>query len=317
MSIAIWRTGIVSCLLAGCTVPAEHAALKAGKLPALVQAHRFAYQGDLPGGYQLSPDGRKLAWTGPFLMRSSLHVRDNQTGTVHRYRGRARDFQWSADSTRLLYASDRTGGENTHVYVINVADGSSDPVDLTPYPGVKASIHQITPSDPAHVLIRHNRRDRRLYDLYRVNLSTGQETMIAQNPGDAVMPVTARDGRFVSWQRPRESADESAQQKRRLTARQPILSKKPEETFRVLTVSADRSHVWALSSRGRDRIALVTAHPALGWEKVIFEDPEVDVTRVVMSRVSGMPLMASAQPGYPRDVILDPTLRDDLKALFD
>lgn len=53
-------------------------------------------------------------------------------------------------------------------------------------------------------------------------------------------------------------------------------------------------------------IALVAAHPTLGWEKVVFEDPHVDVTKVMMSRVTHDPLIAYAQPGYLRAAILDP-----------
>ena len=65
---------IVPATLAGCTKEPEHASLKHAQLPPLIQAHRFAYQGDVRGSYQLSPDGRKLAWIGPSHGRSVLHV---------------------------------------------------------------------------------------------------------------------------------------------------------------------------------------------------------------------------------------------------
>src|SRR3990170_3114770 len=127
--------------LAGCTAPADHPALKDAALPPLIQAHRFAYHGDVPGGYQLSPDGSKLAWIGPSLIRSALFVRDNATGELRKYRARSADFRWTRDSRRLLYTSDTSGTENTHVYMIDLADAAAEAVDLTPYPGVRAGIH--------------------------------------------------------------------------------------------------------------------------------------------------------------------------------
>src|SRR5688572_1824413 len=93
---------VLVALLPGCTVDPEHAALKEARLPPLIQAHRFAYQGNRSVGFQLSPDGGKLAWGGPSYGRSVLHVRNNATGEIRKYRIPSGGFQWSADGRRLL-----------------------------------------------------------------------------------------------------------------------------------------------------------------------------------------------------------------------
>ncbi len=307
------------CLLpfvAGCIVSADHPALKDAALPALIQAHRFAYHGTVNGGYQLSPDGLKLAWIGPSLMRSALFVRDLRTNEVQKYRALSGDFRWTPDSRRLLYGGgDTSGAENPHVYMLDLADAAAEPVDLTPYPGVRAGIHQIVAGDPDHVLVYHNRRDRKLNDLYRIDLNTHREALVGRNPGDAVSPVTSADGSLQRWQKSREAQRPAEERRQPLAVRRPALVKKPDEIFRVLGSSADRSFVWALSNRGRERIALVVAHPTLGWERVVFEDPNVDVSGVLMSRITHDPLIAYAQPGYPRSAILDAKLREDLDGL--
>ncbi|HTP97528.1 MAG TPA: S9 family peptidase, partial [Burkholderiales bacterium] len=304
-------------LLAGCDIQAEHPALKGATLPPLIEAHRFAYHGDVRSSYLLSPDGSKLAWTGPSFPRRALFVRDNRSGEVRKYRAASSAVYWSADSRRLLYTSDTSGAENQHVYMLDTETASgTDAVDLTPYPGVKAGIQQIVASDPGHVLIFHNRRDPKVFDLYRVDLATREEQLVARNPGEGVAPITGRDGSFKGWTQAREAQRPAAQRRQPQQARVQALRKKPEETFRVLGVGADRSFVWALSNRGRDRVALVAAHPTLGWERVVFEDPDADVTEVAMSRVTGNPLVASAVAGYPRVAILDSRLRDDLGPLL-
>src|SRR4029078_865356 len=124
-------------------------------------------------------------------------------------------------------------------------------------------------------------------DLYRINLDTRAETLVARNPGDAVAAGTTLDRRLQGGEKSRDATRPSEQRTQPLVTRRPALVKEPGETFTVLGLARDRSSVWALSSRGRDRVALVSAHPTLGWEKVVFEDPTVDVTRVTMSRVSG------------------------------
>jgi len=303
-------------LLAGCDVAPEHPALKQAQLPPLIPAHRFAYHGGAPGGYQLSPDGRKLAWFGASFGRTALHVRDIATDAVRKYRIRPGSLNWTPEGRWVLYLADPSGAENVHLYALDTDDAAAEAVDLTPYPGVRAGIHQMPAGDPGHVLIYHNRRDRKVFDLYRINLSTRQETLVAKNPGDGVAPVTTLEGTFKGWKKSRAAQRRAAGPSKSLSTRRPGLLLQPEETFRTLGMSADRSVLWALSDRGRDRLALVAADPALGWERVVFEDPNVDVNQVVMSRVTRAPLIAAAQPGYPRFEILDENLRQDLDPLL-
>ena len=303
--------------LTGCTAPADHPALKNAQLPPLIPAHRFAYRPDGQRGYQLSPDGRKLAWIGPSHLRSALFVRNNDSGEVRRYRVLTGALQWTPDSRRLLSAgTDTSGAENTHIYMLDTDDPDATAVDLTPYPGVRAAIHQIPAADSAQLLVYHNRRDRKLFDLYRIDLNTRKETLVANNSGNGVAPITTRDGRFKGWQPSREAQRTVEERSKPRLERQPELLKKPDETFNALGASADGTIVWALSNRGRDRVALVAAHPKLQWEKVVFDDPRVDVTKVTMSRVIHAPLIAYAQPGLPQAVILDPALREDLDGLL-
>ena len=306
------------CLLffAGCTEPATHPALERVDLPPLLQAHRFAYTGQVARSYQLSPDGRKLAWIGPHFMRSRLFVRDNDSGEVRKFRIGSTGFQWTPDGRRVLYLADTSGAENHHVYMVDVEGGSGDAVDLTPYPGVKAFVHQFVQGKADQVLVLHNRRDRRVLDLYRIDLDTGEEALVATNPGDAVAAVTAPDGRFLTWQKSRYAQRTPEERQRPFAARQPALRAEQGETFRLLGKNAKDGLLWALSSRGRDRVALVAVHPTLGWEKVIAEDPEVDIARVTMSRVTGNPLISHSDPGYPRDEILDSALEKDLAPLL-
>jgi dipeptidyl aminopeptidase/acylaminoacyl peptidase len=303
--------------LAGCTAPTDHPALKDAQLPPLVQAHRFAYRPDTQRGHQLSPDGRKLAWIGPSYLRSALFVRHNDTGKVHRYPVLTGAFQWTPDGRRLLSTStDTSGAENTHIVMLDTDDPAATAVDLTPYPGVKASIHQILAADPAQLLVYHNRRDRKLFDLYRIDLNTRKETLVAQNPGDGVAPLTSRSGSFTGWQKSRDAQRPVEERSLPRQTRAPELLKNPDETFRVLGSNADGTVLWALSNRGRDRVALVAAHRKLQWEKVLHEDPRVDVTRVAMSRVTGEPLVAYTQPGLPQATILNTKLREDLDGLL-
>jgi len=308
---------VLAALSAGCTESTSHPALEKADLPPLLQAHRFTYRVEAPSGHRISPDGRKLAWTGPSLGRRALFVRDLASGGTRTYRAAPGDIQWTADGRWLLFtAPDTSGKENSHVHAIDTDATGSEIANLTPYPGVRANIHVLPPANPRVVFISHNRRDARLFDLYRVDLATRAETLVGRNPGDAIAPITDREGALRGWNRSREARRAPEEKARPAATRRPLLVKRPDETFRVLGTARDGSSVWALSDRGRERVALVEAHPTLGWEKVVFEDPAVDVSYVEMSRVTRAPLVAAAHSGNPRFEILDAKLKEDLAPLL-
>ena len=50
--------------------------------------------------------------------------------------------------------------------------------------------------DDAHMLISLNRRDRRVFDVYRLDVNTGELEMIAENPGNVEAWITDNDGRL-------------------------------------------------------------------------------------------------------------------------
>jgi dipeptidyl aminopeptidase/acylaminoacyl peptidase len=316
------RAGLVctACILmavslAACTVPAEHAALRDAGLPAPIPAHRFASPLGTDSDYVLSPDGRKLSWIGRSWGRAAVFVRDNATGELRSYRAPAGVRRWTPKGRFLVIQTpDTTGKENSHVFAIDSDDASAKAIDLTPYPGVRALIQSIPEGPSDRVLLMHNLRDRRVFDLYSIDLVTRKETLVARNPGDAVSVITDRIGRFNGWVRSREAERPEQIRQTPLSVRQPGLMQAIQGTFRVLGRDAD--NVYAASDRRRAHVALVAAHPSLGWERVLFEDPRVDISQVVMSNVTGRPLLAGAEPGYPRFKILDQALQRDLDPLL-
>jgi dipeptidyl aminopeptidase/acylaminoacyl peptidase len=90
----------------------------------------------------------------------------------------------------------------------------------------------------------------------------------------------------------------------------------PESAVRLLGAGPDPQTTWALSNRGRDRAALVLLQARYGWEQVVLEDPDADISQAWISRVSRTPLLAVGNAGYPRTTFLDDALRRELQPLF-
>lgn len=293
-----------ACLAAACDTPEPGTPLA---------AWRFAAPGAPDSGHLLSPDGNKLAWSGTSWLRRKLFVRNLATGEVRSWRIGG-SVAWTGDSRRLVYVSDTSGAENPHVFAIDT-DSAAGPVDLTPYPGVRAAIHQMLESDPSSILVTHNRRNPKLFDLYRINLETRAETLVAANPGNAVAPITRADGAVQGWQPSRESQRPVKEKQRPQAERAPEIAARVEGHVQVIAPSGTERVAWAMSNRGRDRVALVALDTGRGWEQVVFEDPVSDVARAYIGRATREPLAFVALPGYPRVEVPDLPLRNALEPL--
>ncbi len=138
-------------------------------------------------GYAISPDGTRLAYLGP----SGKGARGVWVRTPGRADARfvsseiggMSHFDWAYDNRHLLFLSDTgEGREDFHLFAFDLETGKVR--DLTPFAGVKGQNLQLRTSRPDEVLIGLNRRDRRYFDMYRVNLKTFEITPDVENPGD-------------------------------------------------------------------------------------------------------------------------------------
>ncbi|MDB6057449.1 MAG: peptidase prolyl oligopeptidase, partial [Verrucomicrobiales bacterium] len=85
---------------------------------------------------------------------------------------------------QLLFLKDTDGDEMEHLFVCDVKTCKVS--DLTPFPGIKASLVGCEPTKPDEVLITLNHKGKTVFDLWSVNLSTGALLPVMENPGDVI-----------------------------------------------------------------------------------------------------------------------------------
>lgn len=167
---------------------------------------------------RLAPDGKSLAWIAPDdkgVLNVWAGALDGSGAKLVTHERRPLwEFQWSGDGTRVLFPEDGDGDEVTHIFCADVASGNVR--DLTPFRGVRAQNVIVSTRKPNEILVGLNLRDRRLFDMHRVNLETGAVTLEAANPGDVnswtvdgnfvIRALTAYDANANSVVRVRDSA---------------------------------------------------------------------------------------------------------------
>lgn len=302
--------------ITACTVNPVHKNLLDIDLPELIPVRDFVANTNYNGHYRVSPDGSKLAWKAVAGLREEIFVRtigkDDERSLG--FNAQAYPFVWAQDSEHLLFIKDAGGNENYHLFRININEIGQQPVDITPLENTRVSIQQLIENDPEHILIVHNGRDKSLFDLYRLNLSSGKMDLIYQNEDQVTRLITDRQGRLHSRVRQDseyrylELAEKNNRQWKELTRWS------RDDSVRVLKSSKNGGAIHMLSNQGRDKVALVRLDTSTAKETVVYEHPEVDVNSVFISPLSLQPALVYTQPDYPDIKVLDPELQKTLQA---
>lgn len=177
-------------LLAGLLACAV-SSLRAG-LPPLLDRDLFFGEVEIAGA-QISPDGRYISFLKPFNGARNIWVKKAEEPFAAARPLTAESkrpipgYFWSRDSRFILYVQDQDGDENYNVYAVDPASpppaGARTPParNLSAAKGARAIIYDVPKADPAHIYIGLNDRDKAWHDLYRLNLASGERTLLRKN----------------------------------------------------------------------------------------------------------------------------------------
>jgi dipeptidyl aminopeptidase/acylaminoacyl peptidase len=237
--------------------------------------------------YQISPDGTYYAYMSPWEDRMNIFVQKiGEDDSLQLTKEKDRDiggYFW-ASNERLLYLQDTGGDENFKLYGVDV-DGSNF-VALTEFEGVRTSIIDQLREVPDEVIVGMNKRNPQVFDPYRLNINSGELTMLAENPGNIVGWLTDHDGRLrVAMAITggvnqtllyRDNEDEEFRE---------VITTNFKETLSPQFFTFDNNDIYAVSNLGRDKAAAVVFDLQEGKEtEVLYENPDYDVSRIGYSR---------------------------------
>lgn len=294
---------LLSALLSACSTLPTHPSLQE-PLPPLVPVRSYVADWNGNGGYQISPDGQQLMWLARRNLGPGLFVKNLQTGAVRSFAIPVAG-QWAEDSRHILLHMDSGGNEDSHVYQLDAFSDDAKVEDLTPFGGAKSFIHALVRGSP-DLLISSNKRDAKVFDLYRYVKTAGKLDLLAQNPGDVAQWVADRQGNLRG--RVRKDADQWVYEvppDAGHTRWRGIFSFNSSDTFRLLEAPASKRFLWALSNRGRDKVALVEIDLETGDERVVFDDQRVDLTDAYVSARTLEPLAATVDPDFQTWKVFD------------
>ena len=240
-------------------------------------------------GYQLSPDGSYISYMAPYKDRLNVFVRRVDDTDEHALRitneteRSVAGYMW-ADNQRLLYMKDTAGDENYQLY--GVLRNGTDNRAYTAFDGVRTSLIDDLEEQPGVVMIGMNKRNPEVFDPYRLNIETGELTLLAENPGNIQGWMTDHDGRLrvataivdgVNTQiLYRDTEDEPFR---------PVLTTNFRDVVSFMEFTPDNKEVYAATNLHRDKTILVRMNPATCEElEVLYENDRYDIASISYSR---------------------------------
>ena len=267
-------------------------------------------------GHQISPDGRYLSWLAPYERRLNVYVRPVGGGeTVRVTSETARDMSgyfWKGE--RILFVKDFGGDENFHVVSVNLK--GEDLKDLTPGEKVRAQIVDGLIDDDRNIIVSHNKRDAKVFDVFRTDVVTAAETLIAQNPGNITSWLTDHNGKLRAAGATDGVNNTMLYRENESDTFKPVVTTSFKETLSPLFFTFDNKRLYVASNRGRDKAAVFEFDPATGKEgRMIAEHADVDVTQLTYSRKRKVLTTASYTTWKTERKFLDPEIETMFRAV--
>ncbi|MFH1223110.1 MAG: S9 family peptidase [Pseudomonadota bacterium] len=259
--------------------------------------------------YEISPNGKKLAWLAPYKTRMNILV-DGKRITDVTDRDIA-SYMWKGNDY-IVYSRDFGGDENYQLFSVNLKTGKIKA--LTPFKKVRSSIiDDLEDISSDEILIGMNKDNPELFDAYRLNIKTGEIRLEVRNfskitswetdHNSVIRIAIANNGAGKDiYYRPDNKSDFKK-----------IMSIGFKDYFAPFFFTFDNKNIYAESNLGRDKSVVVEYDLEKKKEiKVIFQNSDVDVENLSYSKKRKVLTAASYYTEKLQRVFFD----DKIKNIF-
>ncbi len=268
---------------------------------------------------RISPDGEYLSYLAPVagvlnVWVAAVEDPDSARPITRDEERGIRYYDWTYDGQHILYYQDAKGDEDWHVYATNIATGETR--DLTPFEKVNAQILSVNEKTPNEILIGINNRNPQLHDVYRIALSTGERTLIEENPGFVSYLFDNDDRtRFAMTFSP--TGGQEILQRDESNQWQPFIEVPNTDALTTYLTGFDKSNqiLYMIDSRKRNTAALFTLDLASRKQELVAENDRADVGGILVHPTEKHVQAVSFIYDRNRWHVLDPAIQEDMDYL--
>jgi dipeptidyl aminopeptidase/acylaminoacyl peptidase len=223
-------------------------------------------------------------------------------------------YLWSHTNQHIVFIQDKGGDENWRIYSVDIATQAMR--DLTPFEGVQARPVKVSPRFPDEMVIALNRRRPEWHDIYRLNLHSGELTLLEQNDRFAFFVIDDDFHLVLALQGTPEGGLEIFKRTEQGNW-EPWEQIPPEDMLTTEPIGLDQtsSVLFMKDSRGRNTSAVLAVDVATHDSKLLAEDPRADAQDVVLHPTLKHVQAVSFAIERKHWQVLDPAIAPDLAHL--
>ena len=237
--------------------------------------------------YQISPNGSFYSYMAPYKNRMNIFIQkigdSSATQLTFEEKRDISGYFWP-NNEQLVFLKDDAGDENFHLFGVDI-DGSN-PISFTDFDGVRAQIIDDLPDQKDFIIIGLNKRNKQVFDPYRLNLKSGKISILAENPGNIQGWMFDHEGKLRIATAIVDGVNTSllyrdSEQEEFKT----IVTTNFKEGFSPQFFTFDNKNIIGTSNLGRDKSVVIELDPSTGREvKELYGNEDYDVGGVAYSR---------------------------------
>ncbi|HJK86233.1 MAG TPA: S9 family peptidase [Candidatus Megaira endosymbiont of Nemacystus decipiens] len=270
---------------------------------------------------RLSQDGKYISYVAPLsgvlnvwvapiddLSKAEAITEDKKRGV--------RSYSWSKNNNYIIYAQDNDGDENARLYSINIK--TKNKKLLTPEDGVKAMLLKTSLIYPNKILVSHNRRDKQFFDIYEIDILTGEEKLVFNNIDNYLGFIINDLYELVVAMKMLPDGTQEYYYFSKESNKPSLLQKVVAEDMLTTSfghISSDGKTLYIIDSTGRNNSALFEMNIATKERKKLFEDEKEEIDDYLTSPQSKK--IQAVATNYMRKewYIIDESIREDFELL--
>lgn len=267
----------------------------------------------------ISNDGKYISYLAPkdgvlnIWLAAIDDIENAKAITDDKGRGIRGQF-WAYDNRHILYLQDKDGDENFRLYAYDLENGKSRL--LTPESSVRVLVYKMSYKIPKELLIGINDRDKKYFDVYKLNLNDYGKKLVWKN--EQFSSFIADDDLNLRFATLTNAEGEKEYFQRLDNKWQPFMTISMEDNTNTGILGFDKlgQSIYMADSRGRNTTAIKSVDLRSGKSTLIAEDSRAD-TGIFMRHPTEKNIQAVAveydKISYK---VLDNSIKADFEYLF-
>lgn len=261
--------------------------------------------------FKISPDGKYISYLKSYNKQQNLFLQSIDDGkeiqatafTDDPVRG---DYTWTYDN-QILFSQSSEDDHTMKAY--DLATGKIRTLVTVGKAGIR--VMNKNEHTPDVVTISMNMRDSANFDVYRLNVKTGELKTYLVNPGNITDWLVDADG-GIRLVKSTNGVDETILYRPNDYSKfRPIIKNNFRNYVKMIAFNGEGQNFYALSNVGRDKTAFVEIDARTGKEvRVVFEDPHVDIQRVDYSKAKNRLELAQWEEAKMQKRYFNPEIKD-------